>query len=91
MDTFFWDLGHDFFWGASFMNDCDEILSETQRDILDWVSENIVHHVSKSIDKFVAANWKSFLLIFKVLGLDLLCATTGADHFVQGDQWVNTL
>jgi len=38
------------------MNDCDEILSETQRDILDWVSENIVHHVSKSIDKLVAAN-----------------------------------
>ena len=82
MYTFFWDLSHDFFGGAGFMNDCDEILCETQRDILDWVSEDIVHHVSESIDQFVAANWKSFLLVFKVLGLDFLCATTGADHFI---------
>ena len=68
------------------MNDCDEIFRETQRDILDWVSEDIVHHVSESIYQFVAANGKSFLLVFQVLGLDFLCAATSADHFVQGDK-----
>jgi len=67
------------------MNDCDEIFRETQRDILDWVSEDIIHHMSEGIDQFVAANGKSFLLVFQVLGLDFLCAATGADHFIQGD------
>jgi hypothetical protein len=55
------------------------------------VSENVVHHVSKCVNQFVAANRKSFLLVFQILRLDFLCATTGADHFVQGHQGINSL
>ena len=57
------DLLHDFLGSARFVYNCDKVLRESQRNILDWVFKYVIHNMSKCINQLIAAFDKSFLLI----------------------------
>lgn len=66
MHTFLRDLSHDFFGRASFIYDCYEVFSESKRNVVDWVLEDVIHYMRKSIYQIIAANNKGFLLVYKL-------------------------
>ena len=57
------DFLHDFLGSARFVYNCDKVLRESQRNILDWVFKYVIHNMSKCINQLIAAFDKSFLLI----------------------------
>lgn len=54
---------HDFLGSARFIDNCDKVLGESQRNILDRVLEDIVHNMCECINELVTAFDKCFLLI----------------------------
>jgi hypothetical protein len=63
MDALLRDLSHQLFWCASLIDNSNEILGESERNILNWMLEDVIHNMSKSIDKVITAKDQSFLLI----------------------------
>jgi len=64
------------------MNNSDEILGKSERNILDWMSENVVHHVCEGINEIIAAVNQCLLLIFEVLTLHLFRVAAGTYNFI---------
>ena len=77
------------------MNDGDKVLRESQWDILDRMPKDVIHHMSKCIDQFIAAVNQCFLLVLQVLALSRLLCLVGAasrtDHLVQCHEGVHSL
>jgi hypothetical protein len=52
----FIDLLHDLLACASLVDNSNEVLSESQWNVVDRVTENVVHHMGKGTNQFIAAS-----------------------------------
>ena len=79
-----WDLFHDLFAWASFVDDSDEVLGESERNLLHRETKDVNHDLWKSIYKLVAQPDQSFLLhlAHRFLVLLIILIARGANHFV---------
>ena len=87
VNTLLGDFPHDLLGRARFIDDGDEVLGESKRNVLNLVSENIFHHHSEGIDKLIAAINQSLqliLLLRRLLGC--IGAAGGGDDLVQGNE-----
>lgn len=77
------DFPHDLFGRAWFVDDSDEVFCESQRNVLNLVSEDIFHDHCESVNQLIAAIDQSLQLILLILSLlSLIRTASGRNDFV---------
>lgn len=85
------DFPHDLFGGAWFVDDSDKVFRESQRNVLNLVSENIFHDHCESINELIAAIDQSLQLILLLLCLLRVVGTaSGRDNLIQSYEGIDS-
>jgi len=80
---------HDLFRGTSLVDDSDEVLRETEGDLVLGVLEDVIHHECEGANQFVTASDQSSVLVsFIVINIAISSST---DELIHSDQRVNSL
>lgn len=91
MYTLLRDFPHDLFGRAWFVDYSDKVFRESQRNVLNLVSENIFHDHCESIDELIAAIDQSLQLILLLLSLlSLIGTASGRDDLIQSYEGINS-
>jgi len=60
MNSFLRYFIHDLFGCTCLVDNGNEVFCKSEWDLMDWVSENIIHYKCVSINDFIAAIYNSF-------------------------------